>query len=69
MPNVYSYLHISGTAEQFSTFVGGGGGLTSDFNWGKGAEETLLLVNLYFFRNIGHLGLSGSAVPVFISAV
>ena len=29
------------------TFTGGGGGVvTSDFNWG--AEETLLLVSLYF---------------------
>ena len=39
----------SGTAQHFSQL----GGLTSDFNWGT--EETLLLVSLYFFGNIGEL--------------
>ena len=48
----------SGTFFQFSFFFGGGArGPTSDFSWG-GAEETLLLVNLYF---VGKMGGGGEA--------
>ena len=42
-------LRLTGMAEHFPNW--GLGGLTSDFNWG--AEETLLLVSLYFFGKIG----------------
>ena len=64
IPQIYSttsILQICGItsiflrkAEHFSK-LGGGGGLTSDFNWGD--EETLLLVGLYF---IGKFGWGGA---------
>ena len=38
-----------------------GGGLTSDFNWG--AEETLLLVSLYFSEKLGGRGAKASHAP------
>ena len=50
VPVFGSPLPITGTAEHM-IFPSGGGGLTSDFNWG--AEETLLLVSPHFFGKGG----------------